>query len=94
MKAQRDYRVDSLQFKMYTRLYVNPELGVDSIVVKRVFCDFCSERQLIALRKEAYRRTLYEQNNPKYKTPGEHRLALYIRLSKKDFKAIDNRNDE
>ncbi|GAB5399470.1 MAG: hypothetical protein Aureis2KO_10550 [Aureisphaera sp.] len=89
----RDYRKDSLQFKMYTRLYVNSSIELDSVVVKKIFCDFCSERQLEALREEAFRRSVYESENPKYKKAGEHRLALYIRLSKLDFKAL-NQEDE
>lgn len=85
----QNYRTDSLQFKMYTRMYVNDQLGIDSIVVKKVFCDYCSERQLEILNNEAYRRTIFEKDNPKYKKPGEHRLALYVRFSKEDFKALN-----
>ena len=90
MDAQEGYRADSLQFKMYTRLYVGTESGLDSIVVKRVFCDFCSRVQLEMLKREAYRQSLFESRNPKYQSPGEHRLALYVRLSKKDFKALND----
>ena len=90
MLAQEGYRADSLQFKMYTRLYVGAESGLDSIVVKRVFCDFCSQVQLEMLKREAYRQSLFESRNRKYQSPGEHRLALYVRLSKKDFKALNN----
>ena len=90
---QADYKKDSLQFKMYTRMYVSKNLETDSIIVKKVFCDYCSEKQLRILKKEAYRQSLLEQNNPKYKKPGEHRLALYVRLSKKDFKAINENNE-
>ena len=54
LQAQsRDYRKDSLQFKMYTRLYVNDQLGVDSITVKKIFCDYCSEAQIKVLQNEA-----------------------------------------
>ncbi len=93
LAQQRDYRKDSLQFKMYTRLYVNESLELDSVVVKKIFCDYCSEKQLEALREEAFHRSVYESRNPKYRKQGEHRLALYIRLSKLDFKAL-NEEDE
>lgn len=91
-KAQlstRDYRRDSLQFKIYTRLYVNDQLRTDSVKVKKVFCDWCSDKQIAMLQEEALRQTTLEQYNPKYKKQGEHRLALYIRLSKEVFKEID-----
>lgn len=90
---QRDYRRDSLQFKIYTRLYVNPMSELDSIVVKKVFCDFCSEKQKQALREEAYRRSIIESRSYENRKPGKHKLAIYIRLSKVDFKAL-NEEDE
>ena len=91
---QIDYKKDSLQFKMYTRLYVSESLETDSIIVKKVFCDYCSDRQLKVLEKEAYRQSLLERNNPKYRQPGEHRLALYVRLSQRDFKAINENHEQ
>ncbi|MDC8004179.1 hypothetical protein POV27_08965 [Aureisphaera galaxeae] len=94
LAQQRDYRKDSLQFKMYTRIYVNKSIELDSVVVKKIFCDYCSEKQLEVLREEAFRRSVYESRNPKYRKPGEHRLALYIRLSKVDFKALNDEEDE
>ena len=93
MAQQRDYRKDSLQFKIYTRLYVNKTLELDSLVVKKIFCDFCSAEQRKALEEEAYRRSLMESRSWKYKKTGEHRLALYIRLSKLDFKALNNKDE-
>ncbi len=92
-KAQlptKDYRIDSLQFKMYTRLYLGDQLQVDSVVVRKVFCDYCSDRQMEVLKQEAIRQSTIEQYNPKYRKPGEHRLALYVRLSKEDFKNIND----
>ena len=88
-KAQEGWRKDSLQFKMYTRLYVNAQLQIDSINLKKVFCDYCSEKQLEALGNEALRQTKYEIHTPKYRKPGQHRLALYVGMSKADFKRID-----
>ncbi len=89
----RDYRKDSLQFKMYTRLFVNEQLGVDSITVKKIFCDYCSEVQTEVLNNEAIRQTRIEQYNPKYKKPGEHRLALIVRFSKEDFRKLNDDNE-
>ena len=83
-----DYRKDSLQFKMYTRLYVSDQLQIDSLTVKKIFCDFCSEEQMDVLHQEAIRQSMIERHNPKYRKPGEHRLALVVRFSKADFKAL------
>ncbi len=95
-KAQvstQDYRIDSIQFKMYTRIYVGSQLQLDSVIVKKIFCDWCSESQLDILREEAMRQSMMERYNPKYKKPGQHRLALYVRFSKEDFKKL-NSTDE
>jgi hypothetical protein len=89
----KDYRKDSLQFKMYTRLYVNDQLGVDSIAVKKIFCDYCSKTQMEVLENEAIRQSKLERYNPKYKKPGEHRLALIVRFSKEDFRKLNTRNE-
>ncbi|RMB60910.1 hypothetical protein EAX61_05345 [Dokdonia sinensis] len=94
-KAQThyDYRQDSLQFKMYTRLYIGEKLEVDSLTVKKIFCDFCSEKQMDVLQQEAMRQSMLERYNPKYRKPGEHRLALVVRFSKKDFKNLNEQNE-
>ncbi|TVZ22708.1 hypothetical protein JM84_1618 [Dokdonia sp. Hel_I_63] len=95
-KAQsstKNYKIDSLQFKMYTRLFVNEQLQVDSVTVKKIFCDYCSESQMAVLREEAMRQSLVERYNPKYKKPGEHRLALYVRFSKRDFKNLNDNHE-
>lgn len=85
----RDYRKDSLQFKMYTRLYVNESIQVDSIVVKKIFCDYCTKAQSDFLNYEAIRASRLEARRPKYRNEGEHRLALIVRFSKEDFKRIN-----
>lgn len=92
-RAQSSYRSDSLQFKMYTRLFVNDQIQLDSVIVKKVFCDYCSDKQLEVLKKEAYRQSILESKNPKYQIPGQHRLALYVRLSKLDFRALNDQNE-
>lgn len=90
LQAQsRDYRKDSLQFKMYTRLYVNERIQVDSIVVKKIFCDFCTDAQNEFLYSEAIRTSRLEARLPKYRNKGEHRLALIVRFSKEDFKRLN-----
>lgn len=89
----KDYRKDSLQFKMYTRLYVNEQLTVDSITVKKIFCDYCSEIQTEVLTNEAIRQSRLERYNPKYKKSGEHRLALIVRFSKEDFRKLNDTNE-
>lgn len=95
-KAQsptKDYRKDSIQFKMYTRLFVSEQLTIDSVTVKKIFCDWCSDSQMDVLQQEAMRQSMIERYNPKYKKPGEHRLALYVRFSKDDFKNLNSSNE-
>lgn len=88
-----NYRKDSLQFKMYTRLFVSEQLKVDSVMVKKIFCDWCSDSQMDVLQQEAMRQSMIERYNPKYRKPGEHRLALYVRFSKEDFKNLNDNNE-
>ena len=75
---------------MYTRLYVNENLQVDSLTVKKIFCDYCTDAQMDVLHQEAIRQSLIERYNPKYRRKGEHRLALVVRFSKEDFKNLNN----
>lgn len=91
--SSKDYRNDSLQFKMYTRLYIGDQLQLDSVSVRKVFCNWCTEQQIYVLEEEAMRQSLVERHNPRYKKPGEHRLALYVRFSKEDFKNLNNRDE-
>lgn len=96
VKAQtitKDYRKDSIQFKMYTRLFVNEQLKIDSVIVKKIFCDWCSDSQMDVLQQEAMRQSMIERYNPKYRKAGEHRLALYVRFSKEDFKNLNDNNE-
>ncbi len=93
LAQSKDYRKDSLQFKMYTRMYVNEQLRVDSITVKKIFCDFCSDEQMEVLESEALRQSRLERHNPKYRKPGEHRLALIVRFRKEDFRKLNIKNE-
>ena len=95
--SQIGFKKDSLQIKVYTEIkYVNNE--PINIKVKKVFCDYCTEFQTKVVGQEGVRRS----NEVKYDTEnrlnnGVKRLALYIRVSKKDFAALkeeqDNEND-
>ena len=74
-------------------MYVNEQLRVDSITVKKIFCDFCSDAQMEVLENEALRQSKLERYNPKYKKQGEHRLALVVRFSKEDFRKLNTKNE-
>jgi hypothetical protein len=91
-KAQLGYAKDSLQIKVYTQIEYKNYKAI-KIISKKVFCDFCSDLQLKYLENEALRRTNLEVANPKYVSKnGKAKLALYIRVSKKDFAEIkDNK---
>jgi hypothetical protein len=78
---------------MYTRMFINEQLQVDSIRVKKIFCDYCTTAQKEVLYNEALRQSHLERYNPKYKKAGEHRLALLVRFSKEDFKRLNKNNE-
>jgi len=86
--AQLGYQKDSLQIKVYTKIeYVN--YRVKSIEVTKVFCDYCSKLQLDKLKEEASRLAYLARNNKDYVlNNGIKKLAMYIRVSKKDFAAL------
>ena len=82
------YQEDSLQIKIYTTLVITEELE-DSIFVRKVFCEFCNEDQYYLIGEEAKRRTFLLKDSPEYyRKPGKHKMALYIRMSKEDFKNL------
>lgn len=87
-EAQLGYQKDSLQIKVYTKMeYVNSRLK--SIEVTKIFCDYCSKLQLEKLKKEASRLAYLARNNKDYiQQNGTKKLAMYIRVSKKDFAAL------
>ena len=90
VSAQRSWRKDSLQFKVYTRVYFNKQQQIDSVKAQNITCDYCSEKQVLALSEAALLRTREDLNNPNLKKTGVHVQAHYIRISKKDFKSINN----
>jgi len=91
--AQKGYSLDSLQIKVYTTIdYVDST--PNSILVKKVFCDYCSENQLNGIGDEALRRTYIERFDKKNKlVDGRKKLALYIRISKSDFAYLENNQE-
>ena len=83
--AQLGYKKDSLQIKVYTEITYRDYKPVH-IEVKKVFCDYCSENQIKLIGEEALRRTKDDQYNPKYVSANDKtRLALFIRVAKRDF---------
>ncbi len=90
LSAQRGYTVDSLQIKVYTEIdYVNSTAKV--INVRKVFCDYCNEGQLKGIEDEALRRSYIERNLLKNRlSNGKKKLAIYIRISRKDFAYLEN----
>jgi len=87
------YKKDSLQIKVYTEIdYVNKR--VKEIVVKKVFCDYCSENQIKFLKEKALELATYDKYNPKKRLiNGTRKFALIIRVSKKDFLEIKTNED-
>jgi hypothetical protein len=48
-KAQSGWRKDSVQFKVFTRLYINELKMVDSVKVQKIECDYCIQNQILGL---------------------------------------------
>ncbi|WP_299208663.1 hypothetical protein [uncultured Dokdonia sp.] len=90
VSAQHSWRTDSLQFKVYTRVYFNTQQQIDSVKVQKITCDYCSQKQVLALSEEALHRTRMDLNDPNLKKAGVHVQAHFIRISKEDFKSINN----
>ena len=86
--STQSYTKDSLQIKVYTEIeYKNNR--AEQILLKKVFCDYCSEKQSKSIADEALRRADIEKYYPENRLEnGSKRLAIYIRISKEDFAAI------
>jgi hypothetical protein len=86
--AQLGYQKDSLQIKAYAKIeYVH--YRVKSIEITKVFCDYCTELQTEKIKEEAKRLAFLARNNREYiQSNGIRKLAMYIRVSKKDFAAL------
>ena len=86
--AQQGYAKDSLQIKAYTLITYQNSKAV-KIELSHVFCDYCSDFQKEAIGEEAKRRAYQNRYLPENRIDdGEKRLAVYIRIAKKDFAAI------
>ena len=86
--AQRGYQKDSLQIKVYTEIKYENYRAQD-IRVTKVFCDYCSELQTTKIKEEAKRIGFRVRNNrDNIIEKGIKKLAMYIRVSKKDFAAL------
>ncbi|WP_245584987.1 hypothetical protein [Psychroserpens burtonensis] len=84
----QSYKKDSLQIKSYTLIeYRRSE--VKSVKLLRVICDYCTDIQKEVIGIEATRRAESESYEPKNRLKeGDKKLAIYIRIAKKDFAAI------
>jgi len=84
----QSYRKDSLQIKSYTLIeYRQGE--VKSVKLIKVLCDYCTDIQKEVVGVEATRRAKLESYYPKNRIKnGDKKLAIYIRVAKKDFAAI------
>ncbi|WP_299274384.1 hypothetical protein [uncultured Psychroserpens sp.] len=84
----QSYAKDSLQIKSYTLIeYRNDE--VKDIKLLKVLCDYCTDFQKKIIGEEAKRRAYLERLDPKNKMKeGQKKLAIYIRIAKKDFANI------
>ncbi|MEH6538034.1 MAG: hypothetical protein V7719_16650 [Psychroserpens sp.] len=84
----QSYKKDSLQIKSYIRIEYRNNY-VKDIKLLRVLCDYCTDIQKEAIGEEAIRRGAYECLDPKNRiAEGDKKLAIYIRIAKKDFAAI------
>jgi len=84
----QDYKKDSLQFKIITQIKYKSG-AVQDIKLKKVLCDYCTEKQTKQLGLQALKLASLEQNDPKNKKEnGIKILSIYIRLAKTDFSAI------
>ncbi len=91
--AQQGYKKDSLQIKVYTEITYKDYKPVD-IVVKKVFCDYCTEIQKQVIGEQALKISKADQYNPKYVSANDKaRLALLIRVAKKDFAKLKEKKE-
>lgn len=88
--AQGGYRKDSLQVKVYS--VINYEGShPKKINVTKIFCDYCNDAQLEVIKKRAWNMTYDMRYAPENRIDeGKRKLALFIRIAKKDFSKLDN----
>ncbi|WP_420379399.1 hypothetical protein [Gilvibacter sp.] len=86
----QSYRKDSLQIKVYTVINYQGS-HPQKIDVTKVFCDYCNEEQIEVIKKRAWSMTYDQRYAPENRIEeGERRLALFIRIAKKDFSKLNN----
>ena len=92
LNAQVSFQKDSLQIKVYTNLEIRPDLSLDTITVQKIFCDYCSKKQLKRLEKKSKYLTykMFQESNNK--DEGSHLVALTIRMSRKEFDTLNIQN--
>lgn len=87
--AQKGFKKDSLQFKVYTKIYVNHNKATDSITLERVFFDYCNNAQKKLIAEDALRQTEMMVNYPEYREQGIHKIALFVRYRKDEFRKVE-----
>jgi len=84
----QSYKKDSLQIKSYILVEYRNTI-IKDIKLLNVLCDYCTDFQREAVGIEAKRRGALEGLDPKNRLKdGDKKLAIYIRIAKKDFAAI------
>lgn len=90
---KRSFAQDSLRIKVYTEIEYVGGLS-KKITVTKVFCDYCSSRQIEALKEQAKKLAFYER---RYSSNGKvneiQRYTMIISVSKKDLLALKKEND-
>ncbi len=86
--AQSGYQKDSLQVKVYSTITYQ-DGHPQKIDVTKVFCDYCSTKQVEHIQQRAWNMTYDARYAPENRIEeGKRKLALFIRISKKDFSKL------
>ncbi|MFT4611406.1 MAG: hypothetical protein ACJA1H_001066 [Glaciecola sp.] len=89
----QSYRKDSLQIKSYTLIEYR-QSEVKDVKLIKVLCDYCTAFQKEIIGIEVTRRAKLESYYPENRMKeGDKKLAIYIRIAKKDFVAIKEEED-
>ena len=90
----RDFSKDSLRIKVYTEIeYVDGRMK--KVEVTKVFCDYCSDLQIEALKEQAKANIYHDKSYWTYgKVNDIQKFTLIIRTAKKDLRAIEKENDD
>ena len=68
---------------------MNQQIEVDSITLKKVFCDYCNEAQTRMITLDALRQTKMMANYPEYQKHGIHKIVLFVRCRKDEFRKVN-----